>query len=85
MPEIEAACWNKSGCTLDSIIAMVLVIIVIVLLVNAWPQITATLATMHRLGRGHSSDDKVTGLVTIGLIGALLVAVVRILNKHNPK
>jgi len=61
------------------IVAMFLVVLLIVLVVSCWPQITAALTTLNRLGPGHSSDDRASGLVSLMLIGAVLVAIVRIL------
>jgi hypothetical protein len=70
---------------IHDMVAMVLVVLLILLLVNGCPQITTTLGTMNRIGPGYSMDDKVTGLITLGLIGAVLVAIVRILTRHDPK
>ena len=68
---------------IKSIAAMILVVIIIALAANYLPQITAALTAIHRIGPGHSMDDKVTGLIAIGFLGAILVAIVRILNNHN--
>jgi len=64
---------------------MILVVVLVVLLVNCWPQITTALTSMNRIGPGHSPDEKVTGLIALGLTGAVLVAVVRILSNRNGK
>lgn len=62
-----------------NIIALILVIIAIVLFFKCWPEMTDTLATMKHLGPGHTVEDKTFGLLALGLIGAILVAVVKIL------
>jgi hypothetical protein len=67
------------------LIAMIFVVVLVLLLVNCGPQIAATLTSMGRIGPGHSTDEKVTGLVALGLIGAVLVAVVKILSNRNVK
>ena len=70
---------------INSIAAMILVVIIIVLAVNYLPQITTDLTAIHRIGPGNSADDKVTGLIVIGFLGAILVAVVKILTTRNTK
>jgi uncharacterized membrane protein YqhA len=67
-----------------NIIALILLIVALVLLYKCWPEITATLTTMKNIGPGHTSDDKVVGLLALGLVCAFLVAVVKVLT-HGPK
>lgn len=67
------------------LIAMIFVVALVLLLVNCGQQIAASLASIGRIGPGHSTDEKVTGLIALGLIGAVLVAVVRILSNRNEK
>jgi hypothetical protein len=69
----------------NNIIASILVIAAVVVLVKFLPAITAVLTTVNQIGPGHSTDDKVTGLVAIGFLGALLVAVVKILTSSQSK
>ena len=63
----------------NNVVGAVLAIIVLIVLLRCWPQVTGTLTTIGNIGPGHSTEDKTTGLVLIGLIGAVLVAIVRIL------
>jgi hypothetical protein len=67
----------------NNIIAFVLLLIALVLLVKCLPEITAFMASMKHLGPSHSTDDKVFGLIAFGLVGVLLVAIVRILSNNS--
>lgn len=68
-----------------NIIAMALLVIAAVLLIKCWPDIGAFLMSMKHIGPGHATEDKTLGLVAFGLVGILLVAIVRILTSHNGK
>jgi len=70
---------------IHNIVVMILIVGLIMLLVNGWPPLTAAVTSLNRIGPGHATDDKVTGLITLGLIGAVLVALVRILNNRRSK
>lgn len=63
----------------NNIVAALLAIVILIVLVRCWPQIAAALTTVRDIGPGHSTADKTAGLIIIGLIGAALVAIVRIL------
>jgi hypothetical protein len=66
-----------------NIIAAILAILILIGLVNCWPQITAALTSVRNISPGHTTEDKMTGLIMIGLIGAVLVAIVRILTSQG--
>lgn len=67
----------------NNIVAAMLAIVILIVLVHCWPQITAGLTTVRNIGPGHTTADKTAGLITIGLIGAVLVAIVRILTSQG--
>ena len=69
----------------NNIFALILFIIAGVLLVKFLPAITSALATMKNIGPDHTADEKTVGLIALGFVGALLVAVVKILTNRNAK
>jgi hypothetical protein len=46
-------------------------------------QAAAFLSTVNRIGPGNSPEDMTLGLIVIGLCGAVLVAIVRILASNH--
>jgi len=66
-----------------NIIALILLIVGSVLLVKCWPEITSVLANMKNIGPGHTADEKVLGLIALGLVGACLVAIVKISSRGS--
>lgn len=47
-------------------------------------EIRAFLANMTRIGPGHSNDEVTAGLIAFGLVGVIIVAIVRLLtNSHG--
>ena len=67
------------GIKWKNIVAVLLTIVVIVLLARNPSLFEDTAATLRGIGPGHSTDEQVMGLITLGLIGLLIVAIVRIL------
>ena len=67
------------GIKWNNIVALVLTIVLIVVLVSNPSLLELTTTNLRGIGPGHSTDDKVMGLITLGLIGVLIVAIVRIL------
>ncbi|MCG3148171.1 MAG: hypothetical protein PCFJNLEI_01614 [Verrucomicrobiae bacterium] len=66
-----------------NIIALILVIIVLVLLASNGPQIAGALTGLKQIGPGHTTDEKTIGLFVLGLIGLVLVAIVKILTTQG--
>lgn len=60
-----------------NIIGLALLSVAVFLLFRCWPEITAALMTMKNIGPGHSTDDKVVGLLTLGLVAAFLLGAVK--------
>ena len=61
-----------------NIIALLLSIVVIVLLICNPTLLDVAVVNLRGLGPGHSAEDRVMGLLTLGLIGVMIVAIVRI-------
>jgi len=68
----------------NNIIALILLVIALVLAVNFLPSLIAFLGSMKDIGPGHTTDEKTVGLIAFGLVGILLVAVVKVLT-HGSK
>ena len=68
----------------NNIIALILLVIALVLAVNFLPALIAFLGSMKDIGPGHTTDEKTVGLIAFGLVGILLVAVVKVLT-HGSK
>ena len=75
---MERIRWNN-------LIAFAMAIVAFWVAVKLLPEIRAFLATMRDLGPGHDPDDRTLGLIAVGLLGAVLVAIVRILVSSNRK
>jgi uncharacterized membrane protein YqhA len=69
----------------NNIIALILLVLALILLVKLLPAMVVFLASMKDIGPGHTTDEKTIGLIALGLVGVLLVAVVRILTSNNSK
>ena len=67
----------------NNIIALILLVIAALLAIKLLPAIAAFLASMKDIGPGHTRDEKTFGLIALGLVGMLLVAVVRILSRGS--
>lgn len=66
-----------------NIVALILLSVGFVLLVKCWPEIVTVLASMKQIGPGHTADEKTVGLIALGLIGACLVAIVKISSRGS--
>jgi len=60
------------------LIALALALTAGVLAFRFWHALGAFLSNLARLGPGYSREEQTLGLIALGLIGACLVAVVRI-------
>lgn len=69
----------------NNIAALILAVVIIVLLAKNGPAIGAFLGSMKDIGPGHTAEEKTIGLIAFGLIGACLVAIVRILTHNRDK
>lgn len=61
------------------VVATVFALIGLVVLIKFWPAITAFLSTMERVGPGNPREEQMLGAVAFGLIGVVIVALVKIL------
>lgn len=66
-----------------NIVATLLALTAISFFLRHKNEAVAFLSTAERIGPGNSPQDTTCGLITIGLCGAVLVAVVRILTNNN--
>lgn len=66
-----------------NIIASILFVIALILLFKCWPDIMGTLTSIKHIGPGYPGDEKVIGLLALGLVCAFLVAIVRILTSQR--
>jgi hypothetical protein len=63
----------------DNLIAAMLALAGVVVLIRYRAPIAAFLAGVERVGPGFSPDDQAMGLIAFGIVGVLLVAIVKIL------
>ena len=64
-----------------NITALLLLIFAFVILMRGWDEIGQFLSGMGDLGPQHTQEEQVMGLVAFGLVGVLIVAVVKILTQ----
>lgn len=62
-----------------NLIAFAMLLAAIVIAVSMGDRIVAFLHSMTDIGPGHTDEEKTMGLIAFGLVGVLIVAVVRIL------
>ena len=67
----------------QNLIAALLTIGALVLLIRYRHPIAAFLSGIERVGPGSSLDEQVMGLMAFGLVGVLVVAVVKILRQDK--
>ena len=60
-------------------------LLALILLLQHGPAMGLALASMKALGPGSSTEDKTLGLITLGVVGVSLVAIVRLLASNNRK
>ena len=63
--------WNR-------IIVSVLLVIAIVIGLTSWRSIVSAVATLWTIGSRHHPDQQVHGIIVLGLLGIILVGIVRI-------
>lgn len=69
----------------DNLIAAILTLAGLVLLIRYRHVVGAFLSGVERVGPGFSPDERAMGLMALGIIGAILVAVVKILTQNRDK
>jgi hypothetical protein len=67
----------------ENIFALVLLIFVIVLAVRFGKPVGHAMTSMGDIGPGHTTDEKTVGLIALGFLCALIVAIVRILTRNK--
>jgi hypothetical protein len=68
-----------------NIAALILLVVGFWVLAKCWPDIASVLASIRNIGPGrHTADEKTVGLIALGMVGACLVAIVKILSR-GPK
>lgn len=68
--------WNR-------IFALLLLITACVVALCTWRAIGAAFYTLWSIGARHHPDEQVHGIIVLGLLGATLVGIVRILVTEN--
>jgi hypothetical protein len=68
--------WNR-------IIAFLLLVAGGIIALTTWRSIGAALRTLWAIGARHHPDEQVQGIIVLGLLGAVLVGIVRILVTKN--
>ena len=66
-----------------NIVALMLVIIAVILLITHWHEIGVFVAGMGQIGPGSTTEQKTYGLIALGLVGVIIVALAKILSSHN--
>ena len=69
------------GINWTGIICLALLVFVVVIIARSHGEIAAFLGTMGRIGPGHTTDDKVIGLIAFGLIVVTIVGLVAVLSR----
>ena len=62
----------------DNLIVFILLAVGLSLFARYRGQIALFASNMERIGPNHSSDEQTLGLIALGLVGACIVAIVRI-------
>lgn len=68
--------WNR-------IFAVLLLVAGCITALCTWRSIGAALRTLWSIGARHAPDEQVHGIIVLGLLGAVLVGIVRILATDN--
>lgn len=68
---------------LGRVIAFLLSVAALILLIRHRAAVAAAWDTLFRLGPGQPVEDKFVGMLVLGLAGACLVAVVKILSRER--
>lgn len=66
-----------------NVFALALLVTAIVVAIKSARQIAAALSALGEIGPGHSPEDKMVGLIVLGLLGAIIVALARILSRND--
>ena len=68
---------------LNNIVATALGLGALIIFMRHRHEATAFLSTAEQIGPGNSPQDMTCGLIVIGICGAVLVAIVRILTRNH--
>ena len=66
-----------------NIFALVLAIVILTMLIKHHSPLALTLSDVAHIGPGHSQDEKTMGLLVLGVVGACLVALAKILTRKR--
>ena len=69
----------------ENLIAAILALSAVVLLIRYRHAVAAFLSGIERVGPGYARDEQAMGLIAFGIIGAILVAIVKILTQNRDK
>jgi len=69
----------------ENLIAAILALGALALLVRYRHAVAAFLSGIERVGPGFNPDEQAMGLIAFGIIGAILVAIVKILTQKRDK
>ncbi len=69
----------------NNVAALGFAILAVILLVRHGPTIGLALGSMKAIGPGSSPEDRTLGLITLGLVGVCLVAIVRLVIRNDRK
>lgn len=69
----------------NNVIAAALVLIAVVIFLRNPGAIGAFIGSMQAVGPGHSSDEVTRGLLAVGFVGVLIVAVVKLTTQSRSK
>lgn len=65
----------------DNVMILILVILALFLLSHCGQSLTAVVSNIGRIGPNHTVEEKTLGLLSLGLLGATFVAIVRIVSR----
>lgn len=68
-----------------NIFALILLIVSAVLFFKNGEEIVGFVMSMRNIGPGHTPEEQTIGLIALGLIGVIIVAVVKILTQNNQR
>ena len=66
-----------------NIICLGLTIFAVILLVRMHEQVGSFLGMIRKIGAGNDPEDQVMGLIAFGLVGVVLLGIIKIASRNN--
>ena len=69
--------WTNLACMVFFVVALIMVI-------QMHEQMAAFIGSMGNIGPGHSPDQQIMGLISLGIVSAILLGIITILKRNDP-